>query len=144
MYLMGSKAVLYPLLFQQFPVYCLDHPLFHFSTVNTLDMHGRVQVFVDLTCVRNRWSLGIICTIVSTLVYTLVGSVQVSARFNQAGDTHSEAAMSQLNFTQNNKHNSPEFYLGIARACPGLEPPMGGVKTGELVKVKMGSGEDRR
>ena len=67
-----------------------------------------------------------------------------AARFNQAGDTRSEVAMSQLNFTQNNKHNSPEFYLGIARACPGLEPPMGGVKTGELVKVKMGSGEDRR
>ena len=30
----------------------------------------------------------------------------------------------QDNIVVGNKHNYPEFYLGNARACPGLEPPM--------------------
>ena len=30
----------------------------------------------------------------------------------------------QDNIVVSNKHNWPEFYLGNARACPGLEPPM--------------------
>ena len=36
LYLIGSKAVLYPLLFQQFPIYVMI--ICHFNTVNTLDM----------------------------------------------------------------------------------------------------------
>ena len=44
MYLIGSKAVLYPLLFQQFPINVVI--IRHFNTVN------RVQVFADLTRVR--------------------------------------------------------------------------------------------
>ena len=35
----------------------------------------------------------------------------------------------QDNIVVSNKHNWPEFYLGNARACPGLEPPMFGLLT---------------
>ena len=44
-----------------------------------------------------------------------------SSQVTRAGDTRSKAAMFSA---RSNKHNSPEFYPGNARACPGLEPPM--------------------
>ena len=63
MYLIGSKAVLYPLLFQQFPIYVMI-----FNTVNTLDkLESR---YLQMWCVSMiLWCPGIICTVVPTGPY---------------------------------------------------------------------------
>ena len=44
-HLIGTKAVLYPLLFQQFPIKHRDHPPFQYSQYLGI---GRVRVFADL------------------------------------------------------------------------------------------------
>ena len=50
-YLIESKAVLYPLLFQQFPIKRCDHPPFQYGQYLG---YGRVRIFVDLMRVRNK------------------------------------------------------------------------------------------
>ena len=50
-YLIGSKVVLYPLLFQSFLFDVMI--IHHFNTVKLYHRYGRVQVFVDLTHVHN-------------------------------------------------------------------------------------------
>ena len=88
------------------------------------DLKYLVLVIVHFTWQKcmSMYSTVLLIIHVKQCVYIYNGSFRAARLPRQATCAAEPLCHSQV-FVVSNKHNWPEFYLGNARACPGLKPP---------------------